>query len=68
MKEPKVHVGILSETKIEFIFPDTYRVNEKKYPENNLSFLIMVRFSGKTTVTMNCCLNPCGKRLTLSNY
>ena len=27
MKEPKVHVGILSETKIEFIFPDTYRVN-----------------------------------------
>ena len=30
MKEPKVHVGILSETKIEFIFPDTYRVNEKE--------------------------------------
>lgn len=27
MKEPKVHVGILSEAKIEFIFPDTYRVN-----------------------------------------
>lgn len=30
MKEPKVHVGILSETKIEFIFPDTYRVNEEE--------------------------------------
>lgn len=30
MREPKVHVGILSETKIEFIFPDTYRVNEKE--------------------------------------
>ena len=30
MREPKVHVGILSETKIEFIFPDTYRVNEEE--------------------------------------
>ena len=30
MREPKVHVGILSETRIEFIFPDTYRVNEEE--------------------------------------
>ena len=30
MRETKVHVGILSETKIEFIFPDTYRVNEEE--------------------------------------
>ena len=30
MREPKVHVGILSETKIESIFPDTYRVNEEE--------------------------------------
>lgn len=27
MKEPKVHVGILSETKIEFLLPTPYRIN-----------------------------------------
>lgn len=68
MREPKVHVGILSETKIEFIFPDTYRVNEEEVSGKQLVLFDNGKILWKTTVTMNCCLNPCGKRLTLSNY
>lgn len=30
MKEPKVHVGILSEAKIEFILPTPYRINHEE--------------------------------------
>ena len=45
MKEPKVHVGILSETKIEFIFPDTYRVNEKEVSGKQLVLFLCT--SGK---------------------
>ena len=39
MKEPKVHVGILSEAKIEFIFPDTYRVNGEEVSGKQLVLL-----------------------------
>ena len=51
MREPKVHVGILSETKIEFIFPDTYRVNEEEVSgkqlvlfDKQLLLLILILF------------------------
>ena len=37
MKEPKVHVGILSGTKIGFNFPETYRVNGEEVSGKQLA-------------------------------
>lgn len=65
-KSPKYMRRHPVRNKNRIIFPDTYRVNEKEVSGKTTCPFDNGKILWKTTVTMNCCLNLCGKRLTLS--
>ena len=67
MKEPKVHVGILSGQKIEFTLLNTYRMNGEEVSGKQTALFDDGKSFGETIIMKNYCLNLCTRLQTLSN-